>query len=77
MEFQGPLQNRQSWIAKNIAKMQAKSQAKAEAKAAKTAHTIAALPQPPTENRVIQTQTKQNHQPYNQTRAEHSIQRSG
>ena len=37
VEFQDPLQDRQSWIAKNISKMQAKSQAKADSKAAKAA----------------------------------------
>ena len=33
LEYQDPLQNRPSWIQKNLAKMQAKAQAKAEAKA--------------------------------------------
>ena len=41
VEFQDPLQDRQSWIAKNISKMQAKTQAKAEAKAAKSAAKLA------------------------------------
>jgi hypothetical protein len=37
VDFQDPLPDRQSWIAKNLSKMQAKSQAKMEAKAAKAA----------------------------------------
>ena len=37
VNFQDPLPDRQSWIAKNLSKMQAKSQAKVEAKAAKAA----------------------------------------
>ena len=37
VDFQDPLPDRQSWIAKNLSKMQAKSQAKVEAKAAKAA----------------------------------------
>ena len=41
VEFQDPLQDRQSWIAKNISKMQAKSQAKADAKAMKAATKLA------------------------------------
>ena len=38
VEFQDPLPDRQSWIAKNLSKMQAKSQAKAEAKIIKAAN---------------------------------------
>ena len=37
VDFQDPLPDRQSWIAKNLLKMQVKSQAKMEAKAAKAA----------------------------------------